>query len=108
MRATLPAGSWGVQVMNERLKSIATVALLSPLVSGQDHRSGRGSPAAGSARGAIGRRSGTMRPMGKISEVRPFALGAGGRNVTIVRVRTEDGLEGIGEGTINYRVRAIH
>jgi galactonate dehydratase len=46
--------------------------------------------------------------MGKITEVRPFVLGAGGKNITIVRVRTEDGLEGIGEGTINYRVRAIH
>ena len=46
--------------------------------------------------------------MGVISEVRPFVLGAGGKNITIVRVRTDDGLEGIGEGTINYRVRAIH
>jgi galactonate dehydratase len=46
--------------------------------------------------------------MGTISEVRPFVLGAGGKNITIVRVRTDDGLEGIGEGTINYRVRAIH
>ena len=46
--------------------------------------------------------------MGKIKEVRPFVLGAGGKNITIVRVRTDDGLEGIGEGTINYRVRAIH
>ena len=39
--------------------------------------------------------------MGKISEVRPVALGAGGKNLTIVRVRTDDGLEGIGEGTIH-------
>jgi galactonate dehydratase len=46
--------------------------------------------------------------MGKITEVTPFVLGAGGKNITIVRVRTDDGLEGIGEGTINYRVRAIH
>jgi galactonate dehydratase len=46
--------------------------------------------------------------MSKIVEVRPFVLGRGQGNVTIVRVRTDDGLEGIGEGTINYRVRAIH
>ncbi len=46
--------------------------------------------------------------MSKITEVTPFVLGAGGKNITIVRVRTDDGLEGIGEGTINYRVRAIH
>lgn len=46
--------------------------------------------------------------MSKIVEVKPFVLGADGRNVTIVRIRTDDGLEGIGEGTINYRVRAIH
>jgi galactonate dehydratase len=45
---------------------------------------------------------------GKITEVKPFVLGRGKGNVTIVRVRTDDGLEGIGEGTINYRVRAIH
>jgi galactonate dehydratase len=44
----------------------------------------------------------------RITEVRPFVLGAGGKNITIVRIRTDDGLEGIGEGTINYRVRAIH
>jgi galactonate dehydratase len=46
--------------------------------------------------------------MSKITEVRAFALGRLKGNVTIVRIRTGDGLEGIGEGTINYRVRAIH
>ena len=43
----------------------------------------------------------------KIAEVTSFALGRGRGNVIVVRVRTDDGLEGIGEGTINYRVRAI-
>ncbi|MGH2367569.1 MAG: mandelate racemase, partial [Chloroflexota bacterium] len=45
--------------------------------------------------------------MARIVEVQPFVLGAGGKNLTIVRIRTDDGYEGIGEGTINYRVRAI-
>lgn len=46
--------------------------------------------------------------MSRIVEVKPFVLGTGpSRNVTIVRVRTDDGFEGIGEGTINYRARAI-
>ena len=42
-----------------------------------------------------------------ISDVTSFALGRGRGNVILVRVRTDDGLQGIGEGTINYRVRAI-
>ncbi|MBI3972263.1 MAG: galactonate dehydratase [Chloroflexi bacterium] len=46
--------------------------------------------------------------MSRIVEVKPFVLGAGAKNITIVRIRTDDGYEGIGEGTINYRVRAIH
>ncbi|HEV2122224.1 MAG TPA: galactonate dehydratase [Chloroflexota bacterium] len=46
--------------------------------------------------------------MATIVEVRPFVLGVGTRNLTFVRIRIDDGLEGIGEGTINYRVRAIH
>jgi galactonate dehydratase len=46
--------------------------------------------------------------MGKITDVTPFVLGAGGKNITVVRVRTDDGLVGIGEGTLNYRVRAVH
>ena len=44
----------------------------------------------------------------KIADVTSFALGAGRGNVILVRIRTDDGLQGIGEGTINYRVRAIH
>src|SRR5688500_2269427 len=43
----------------------------------------------------------------KIADVTPFALGRGRGNVIVVRIRTDDGLQGIGEGTINYRVRAI-
>jgi galactonate dehydratase len=43
----------------------------------------------------------------KISEVKAFVLGVGQKNHTFVRIRTDDGFEGIGEGTINYRVRAI-
>lgn len=45
--------------------------------------------------------------MSKIVEVKAFVLGVGQRNHTFVRIRTDDGYEGIGEGTINYRARAI-
>src|SRR5688572_27210329 len=43
----------------------------------------------------------------QIADVTSFALGRGKGNVILVRIRTDDGLQGIGEGTINYRVRAI-
>ena len=56
--------------------------------------------------------------MAKIVEVRPFMVGFsadlgddaryGGRgNMVIVRIRTDDGLEGFGEGTIPHKARAI-
>lgn len=47
--------------------------------------------------------------MAKIVEVKPFALGTSAtRNIILVRIRTDDGYEGIGEGTIHHKVRAIH
>ena len=57
--------------------------------------------------------------MAKIVEVRPFMMGMavenisadprrmGGGNMVIVRIRTDDGLEGFGEGTLPHKARAI-
>ena len=50
--------------------------------------------------------------MSRIAEVRPFMVGfeqaTGGRgNMLIVRIRTDDGLEGFGEGSLPHKTRAV-
>ena len=50
--------------------------------------------------------------MSRIVEVRPFMVGfeqgtGGPGNMLIVRIRTEDGLEGFGEGSLPHKTRAV-
>lgn len=45
--------------------------------------------------------------MASIVEVKPFVVNLGHGNMVIVRVRTADGVEGYGEGTIPHKARAI-
>ena len=45
--------------------------------------------------------------MSKIVEAKPFIVRMRAGNMVIVRIRTEDGAEGYGEGTIPHKARAI-
>lgn len=45
--------------------------------------------------------------MSAIALVQPVALTVGRRNLVFVRIRTADGVEGIGEGTIPHKARAL-
>lgn len=45
--------------------------------------------------------------MALITEVKPFVVRLGHGNMVIVRIRTADGVEGYGEGTIPHKARAI-
>jgi galactonate dehydratase len=45
--------------------------------------------------------------MSRITEVTPLVLNVGERNLVFVRVRTADGVEGIGEGTIPHKARTL-
>ncbi len=43
----------------------------------------------------------------KITAIKPFAVTAGGRNYTIVKIETEKGISGVGEAGLSSRERAI-
>ena len=45
--------------------------------------------------------------MGSITEVKPFIVNLGIGNMVIVRIRSDDGVEGYGEGTIPHKARAV-
>ncbi len=45
--------------------------------------------------------------MPQIVEVQPFVVNFGGGNMVVVRVRSDDGAEGFGEGTVPHKARAI-
>src|SRR5207245_2055025 len=60
------------------------------------------------ARPGRGRRArGGGAAMTRISEVTPMVMGTAWRNLTIVRVRTDDGLEGVGEVRMVNHTRAL-
>jgi galactonate dehydratase len=45
--------------------------------------------------------------MSAITSVEPVALTVGGRNLVFVRIRTAGGVDGVGEGTIPHKARAL-